>query len=263
MLKRSGTSHSTPYSCDRTTIREVERLRHADAVHQEALLLDRSLVYEVLFDNDAFSYISPHAEQLTGFTLAQWRCEGAYSAMMARCHPEDLPTLQSSMERLLLYESPATKPIADILYRWQDNFGRWRWCNDRFCVLFDDFARPLRMIGCFREVTEQVGVSEVRRLWLTSNGSDGRRQAGHIEGDPDLLASMLDTGGLGLTRIQRCVLELILVGLSNKQIAHRLLRSIRTIEDHRYRIMRKLGAENAVDLVRKVLDRRNRETPGR
>jgi DNA-binding CsgD family transcriptional regulator len=41
-------------------------------------------------------------------------------------------------------------------------------------------------------------------------------------------------------------------GKGNKEIAHILDRSIRTVEDHRANIMLKLGADNIVDLIKKV-----------
>ena len=56
-----------------------------------------------------------------------------------------------------------------------------------------------------------------------------------------------------LTRREREVLDLVLAGLLNKQIALRLAISQRTVELHRHRIMQKLHAESAVDLARQVL----------
>lgn len=58
--------------------------------------------------------------------------------------------------------------------------------------------------------------------------------------------------GKPLTRSERIVLCLILEGISNKRIAYILERSERTIEVHRGRIMRKLGVDNVVDLVKKA-----------
>jgi len=55
-----------------------------------------------------------------------------------------------------------------------------------------------------------------------------------------------------LTRVQKRILELILSGRSNKRIAYILGRSVRTIESHRGKIMRKLGVANIVDLVKKA-----------
>ncbi|MFC1782805.1 response regulator transcription factor [Planctomycetota bacterium] len=64
----------------------------------------------------------------------------------------------------------------------------------------------------------------------------------HIIYDPEL--------GKALTKIQREILKLIKKGLTNRQIAEIRGRSIRTIEDHRHKLMRKLGAGNLAELLR-------------
>ena len=56
-----------------------------------------------------------------------------------------------------------------------------------------------------------------------------------------------------LTARERDVLNQIAAGLSNKQAGRELGISPRTIEVHRARIMEKLGAKNAADLVRIVM----------
>ena len=56
-----------------------------------------------------------------------------------------------------------------------------------------------------------------------------------------------------LTKREREVLNLISEGYSNKQGALRMQISPRTFESHRAEAMRKLGARNTADLVRKAL----------
>jgi two-component system response regulator FixJ len=56
-----------------------------------------------------------------------------------------------------------------------------------------------------------------------------------------------------LTRMERTVLEHILAGRTNRQIANVLCRSPRTIEVHRRHIMQKLGVANLVELVRQTM----------
>jgi DNA-binding NarL/FixJ family response regulator len=56
-----------------------------------------------------------------------------------------------------------------------------------------------------------------------------------------------------LTRKEREVLRLVVEGKQNKQIADLFGKSIRTIETHRFNIMRKLGVNNAVDMVNKAV----------
>lgn len=74
-----------------------------------------------------------------------------------------------------------------------------------------------------------------------------RSIAEHIDGLADF------PGRDRLTRRERDVLSQIAHGASNKEAGRRLGISPRTIEVHRARIMTKLGARNAADLMRIVL----------
>lgn len=87
--------------------------------------------------------------------------------------------------------------------------------------------------------------------------SESDRKRGH-EGQPGrgrppgvMFAS--ETGQKPLTKREREVLSLISEGCSNKQGALRMNISPRTFESHRAEAMRKLGARNTADLVRKAL----------
>jgi DNA-binding NarL/FixJ family response regulator len=62
-----------------------------------------------------------------------------------------------------------------------------------------------------------------------------------------------ESGRKPLTKREREVLSLISEGCSNKQGASRMNISPRTFESHRAEAMRKLGARNTADLVRKAL----------
>ena len=55
-----------------------------------------------------------------------------------------------------------------------------------------------------------------------------------------------------LTKTEKKILSHLLEGSGNKEIARCLSRSVRTIEDHRANIMRKLGVENIVELIKAV-----------
>lgn len=58
--------------------------------------------------------------------------------------------------------------------------------------------------------------------------------------------------GSPLTRRERKVMKLIVEGMSNKEIANLLHRSVRTVEVHRSRVMNKLGVTNLVDLIKRA-----------
>ena len=55
-----------------------------------------------------------------------------------------------------------------------------------------------------------------------------------------------------LTERERGVLELLVEGLHNRDVAQRLGISPRTVEVHKARVMEKLGARNLVELIRAV-----------
>jgi DNA-binding NarL/FixJ family response regulator len=55
---------------------------------------------------------------------------------------------------------------------------------------------------------------------------------------------------IGLTRREREVLQLLAEGCHNREVADRLGRSVKTIETHRARLMRKVGVGSLAELVR-------------
>jgi two-component system response regulator FixJ len=59
-----------------------------------------------------------------------------------------------------------------------------------------------------------------------------------------------------LTPREHDVLELVLVGLTNKEMADRLKISVKTIEVHRSRVMHKMGARSSAELALRVVDGR-------
>jgi len=65
-----------------------------------------------------------------------------------------------------------------------------------------------------------------------------------------------------LTEKQKCVCDLLAMGLSNKEISTRLGISPRTVESHRCEVFRKMGVRNAVELVRSLLTKEGAEVHG-
>lgn len=53
-----------------------------------------------------------------------------------------------------------------------------------------------------------------------------------------------------LTETEKRVLEFVAEGKTNKEIAHLIGRSIRTVENHRYRLMHKLGVDSTAGLAK-------------
>ncbi|MCV9386508.1 response regulator transcription factor [Reichenbachiella ulvae] len=55
-----------------------------------------------------------------------------------------------------------------------------------------------------------------------------------------------------ITKREKQILQLVYEGNSNKDIAEQLGKSVRTIETHRFNIMKKLGVSNITELIRKI-----------
>jgi DNA-binding NarL/FixJ family response regulator len=110
--------------------------------------------------------------------------------------------------------------------------------TERVCALVkqmsDNYLAPASDAVC-----KQASEGQGRR------SADGTRKPG--------LTFAPESGRKPLTRREREVLSLISEGCSNKQGALRMNISPRTFESHRAEAMRKLGARNTADLVRKAL----------
>ncbi len=63
----------------------------------------------------------------------------------------------------------------------------------------------------------------------------------------------MSTTGAPLTDRENQILDKVVRGLSSKEIARELGLSPKTVENHRCDILRKMGARNSIELVRKAL----------
>ncbi len=58
-----------------------------------------------------------------------------------------------------------------------------------------------------------------------------------------------------LSPMEQKILQLVAAGKANKEIAYVLNRSVRTVENHRHRLMKKLGVNSTAELVKIALNR--------
>ncbi len=142
----------------------------------------------------------------------------------------------------------------DLMARLMGYSDREECISKAFTVKYVDPESRNKMINLLME-KGQVDNFELKAkringelIWLKVSASI-YPEKGYLEGAIwDITASKI------LTPAQNEILELVMQGKSSKQIASELKRSIRTIEDHRVRIMKKLGAQNLVELTKKVLN---------
>jgi two-component system response regulator NreC len=121
----------------------------------------------------------------------------------------------------------------------------------------EEYVTPLLQVGASGYVLKRSGGREV----VTAI-----RQV-HEEGaflEPGVARQVLDdytqassdklAGGPYLTQRESQVLELVVEGRSNKEIARALVISPKTVSVHRTNIMAKLGVHNSIELVRYVME---------
>jgi DNA-binding NarL/FixJ family response regulator len=75
-------------------------------------------------------------------------------------------------------------------------------------------------------------------------------------GEPSGSLKLLEQDSSAITAREEQVLRLLAVGYSNKEIGTKLDISVKTVETHRARIMRKLHVHTAIDLVRYAIRHR-------
>ena len=108
------------------------------------------------------------------------------------------------------------------------------------CVV--EKTAPIQCFMAALSTLAQLDTLEPHTWVVRSNSSD------HSDGNGDS-----DGGGL-LSNQEKVIVKLVAAGLSSKDIASELGLSARTVSNHRYRLMRKLGARNAVEMIRKAQD---------
>jgi DNA-binding CsgD family transcriptional regulator len=120
--------------------------------------------------------------------------------------------------------------------------------TERLCAMMkliaDGFEEPL-----FPETAAALG-RDVIGWWSRSSSAE---EGGRAHGRGPASAVVLPSVQALLTPREREVLSHVSQGCSNKLGAERMQIGPRTFESHRARIMQKLGARNAADLVRMAL----------
>lgn len=115
--------------------------------------------------------------------------------------------------------------------------------------MYDDDDHIVRSVqaGAFGYVLKDAPIAQVvAAIWAIAAG--GTYYPSAVMG-----AMTRPPAHLPLSPREREVLDHLLDGFSNKDIARRLRLSVRTIETHRETIRRKLGAERIIDLVKQAV----------
>lgn len=108
-------------------------------------------------------------------------------------------------------------------------------------------------LGAFDFIEKPFSIDSLLNQIKSAISTQARREQGGSPGDLDLG----QIGGSQLTPREREVLREIATGASSKEAGRILGISPRTVEVHRARIMDKLGARNAADLMRIIFSHGN------
>jgi len=136
--------------------------------------------------------------------------------------------------------------------------------NRRRMILLCAYTTDLSTSDDVLEVasSHQMLIARRRGKWellRTAATAGAKKEIEVFNGDLDALPERL-AADESVTERERVVLGQIVKGLSSKEAARVLGISPRTVEFHRANLMRKFGARNSADLVRKVYGRNG--TPG-
>lgn len=77
--------------------------------------------------------------------------------------------------------------------------------------------------------------------------------ANRLLGNKRVVKSAAKVDSYNLSKREKEILRMVVDGKQNKQIADQLDKSVRTIETHRFNIMKKLDVNNAIDMVNKAM----------
>ncbi|MBI1770384.1 MAG: response regulator transcription factor [Bacteroidetes bacterium] len=85
------------------------------------------------------------------------------------------------------------------------------------------------------------------------SGSVSNVLANRLLGKKSISRPLVRVDSYNLSRREKEILRMVVDGKQNKQIADLLDKSVRTIETHRFNIMKKLEVNNAIDMVNKAM----------
>jgi len=180
--------------------------------------------------------------------------------VLSRVHPRDLPAVLRFMEashrpRATWFDDPATGSF-QCIYRFRHADGRWRWVTQDLLVLSLTRAGLLdKVLMTFHDCTsQQQKLAEQEFAALAGKRKNSklldavfvtRQKLEKEDADVAFSANLL-------TPREQQVLELVAKGFSSKQIADLLSISKHTVESHRKRLLQKMKASNAADLIQKA-----------
>jgi PAS domain S-box-containing protein len=264
-------------------IREMGMEGISKRVHPDDLGMVEKKIMEVLVDKTLPSNFHGYIEQRFKHKAGHWvwfginrnfiaGADGKVEAVVGNIRDiTEIKLLQQQLQSAVDNYKDLYNNARVALYRTRINDGKMLECNDFMARLMGYSSREQCLADCYTtNYADPEYRNEFIRLLKEKGQVDGfemksKRLNGETlwvkisariyPGKDFLEGAILDiTTSKILTRIENETLELVMQGKCNKEIALHLKRSIRTIEDHRAHIMKKLGAHNLVELTKKAID---------
>ncbi len=123
----------------------------------------------------------------------------------------------------------------------------------------DDYVLQSLQVGAYgyllkdTEKTEFLkAIHQVMQGNKYYSGTVSNALASQLLGNRTMSTPTAPANDYGLTKREKEILSLVIQGKKNQHIAEALDKSIRTIETHRFNIMKKMGVNNAIDMVNKA-----------
>ncbi len=181
--------------------------------------------------------ITPLEDNLEILQLSAARARAAEEAgaAIARELNGPLTALLLYMNEIKQYSHQFSQTSGNRVYRQQ--------------VVENALQQTERVCAVVKQISHSPGSAAESDHQPERESQAGRKDGGRAPG----VMFTSESGQKPLTKREREVLSLISEGCSNKQGALRMNISPRTFESHRAEAMRKLGARNTADLVRKAL----------
>ncbi len=111
--------------------------------------------WDILTDEE---YFSPAWCEILGYSHDDPELQHTYDSWASRIHPDDYDHVMNA-EKGHLEEGK----VYDVDYRHRHQSGEYRWQNSRGQAIFDEYGKPVRMVGCIRDITERKRAEEELR----------------------------------------------------------------------------------------------------
>jgi len=100
-------------------------------------------------------YFSPRWCEIIGYSYDDLELPHDYDSWASRIHPDDYERVQDALKAHI-----EEGKEYNVDYRHRHKSGKFRWQNSKGKVIFDDDGKPIRMVGCIRDITEKKKTDE-------------------------------------------------------------------------------------------------------